>query len=96
MYSGDKEICAVCLADNGYIIKFRDIEGEAKVREQRKKQKGNGPYIDMPDAEVVVAKTTGDLMRILKKRIPELITDGQKFDDAFKEASDAEVASSKY
>lgn len=89
----DNEICTICLADNGFIVKLKDVAGEAE-RQKNNAKKGS-TYQPSPDPEIIVAATTGDLMKLLKKKLPEIVSATEQYDEAFGEAADA-APSTKY
>lgn len=89
----DNEICTVCLADNGFIVKLKDVEGEAE--RQKNNAKKGATYQPSPDPEIIVAATTGELLKLLKKKLPEIVSATEQYDEAFGEAADA-APSNKY
>ena len=75
------------LADNGYVVEVPDME-ELNKREKEHK-KGDSPvwYGDCTDKKV--AKTTGEVLSIVKTALANLPE--AEYDDAFAEASKKET-----
>lgn len=92
---GENEICTICLADNGFIVKMKDVEAEAEAEAERKKQKAGG-YIPSAEPEVIVVTTTGALLKLLKEKLPALATAQEEYEDGFEEAAKSPTATSKY
>lgn len=84
MYGEGKEICSICQAENGYVLKFLSESDE----------RSDDAPVSVGEPEVVIAKTTAELMKILKSKIPSIVNKSQEYVDAFDEASKQE--STKY
>jgi len=90
MYGGEKEILSISMADNGFIIKMKDIAAEKKAKVERKKDKPDYS-ITNPDPKVIVAGTTAALIKILTDKLPKIVSASEQFDQAFDEATSAAV-----
>lgn len=91
---GDNEICTICLADNGFVVKLKDFDAEKKV--QANNAKKDSKYMPSPNPEVVVASSTGALLKLLKEKLPAIVSKSEEFDAGFTDAASAPTASSKY
>ena len=91
---GENEICTICMADNGFVIKLKDVEAEEKVKKNNAKK--GSTYMSSPAPEIIVASSTGALLKLLKEKLPAIVSKSEEYDDAFSEASEAPVARSKY
>jgi hypothetical protein len=90
----DNEICTICMADNGFVIKLKDVEADEKVKKNNAKK--GSTYMSSPDPEIIVAASTGALLKLLKEKLPAIVSKTEEYDNAFSEASAAPSASSKY
>jgi hypothetical protein len=91
---GDNEICTICMADNGFVIKLKDVDEDEKVKKNNAKK--GSTYMSSPPPEVIVANSTGALLKLLKEKLPAIVSKSEEYDDAFVEASASPAASSKY
>lgn len=75
------------LADNGYVVEVPDMEELNKREKERKKDSSPVWYGDCMEKKV--AKTTGEVLSIVKAALANLPE--KEYDDAFAEASEKEM-----
>ena len=75
------------LADNGYVVEVPDTEELNKREKERKKGDSSVWYGDCMEKKV--AKTTGEVLSIVKSALANLPE--AEYDDAFEEASKKET-----
>ena len=75
------------LADNGYVVEVPDIDKINEMEKSRKKDEP--PMYHGGCTEKKVAKTTGEVLSIVKAALAKLPE--AEYADAFKEASDKET-----
>lgn len=92
MYTGDSEICTICMADNGFVVKMKDVEGETAAAKKRAK---TDKYVPTPEPDVLIATSMGALMKMLKEKLPKLASETEEYSEGFAEAS-AAAPKSKY
>jgi len=80
----ENEICSICMAENGYVLKFKNQRDDDD-------DDGDAP-VAVDDGTAVVAKTTAEVLKILKEKIPGYVSKTQEYTDAFDEASKKERA----